>query len=201
VLLYWLLCERLSPIGRKQRSRWPWLLLGKPVVLPLPVACCSATSGFSLIALKLCRCPPPSLAVRRFGATVPGPRRVAIISGPAAGGRRCLRYGTLLKRGFVVRSSWSRSGSFNGLPRPGVARELPVQKPFQSKGEAKSTCSAPARHLLGTCSAPAWHLLRGTTGSLVLVRLLGAPPTGGTHSASQTGATGTSYCLVLVIWN
>jgi hypothetical protein len=43
-------------------------------------------------------------------------------------------YGTLLKRGFGVRSSWSRSGSFNGLPRPGAARELPFKSHF--KGEA-----------------------------------------------------------------
>jgi hypothetical protein len=32
-----------------------------------------------------------------------------------------LRCGALLKRGPRVRSSWSRSGSFNGTPRPGVA--------------------------------------------------------------------------------
>jgi hypothetical protein len=62
-----------------------------------------------------------------------------------------------------------------------------------------STCLAPAWHLPGTYLALARHLLRGTTSSLpsglacvpqlpalVLVRLLGAPPTGGTHSASQT---------------
>jgi hypothetical protein len=54
---------------------------------------------------------------------------VAITSGPT-GGRRCLRYGTLLKRGSGVRLSWSRSGSFNGLPRPGVARELPFKSHF-----------------------------------------------------------------------
>jgi hypothetical protein len=63
----------------------------------------------------------PAVPGRRFGAAVPGPRRVAIISGPT-GGRRCLRSGALLKRGLGVRSSWSRSGSFNGLPRPGAAR-------------------------------------------------------------------------------
>jgi hypothetical protein len=68
----------------------------------------------------------PAVPGRRFGATVPGPRRVAIISGP--------RYGTLLKRGFRVRSSWSQSSSFNGTPRPGVARELPFKIHF--KGEA-----------------------------------------------------------------
>jgi hypothetical protein len=49
----------------------------------------------------------PTVPGRRFGATAPGPRTVAIISGPM-GGRRCLRYGTLLKRGPGVRSSWSR---------------------------------------------------------------------------------------------
>ncbi len=42
----------------------------------------------------------------------------------------------LLKRGFGVRSSWSRSGLFNGLSRPGVARELPFKSHF--KGEAKN---------------------------------------------------------------
>jgi hypothetical protein len=74
------------------------------------------------------------LAGRRFGATVPGPRRVAIISGPT-GGRRCLRCGTLLKRGPRVRSSWYRSSSSSGTPGPGVARELPFKSHF--KGEAK----------------------------------------------------------------
>jgi hypothetical protein len=76
----------------------------------------------------------PTVPGRRFGATVPGPRRAAVISGPT-GGRRCPRYGALLKRGPCVRSSWSRSGSFNGTPRPGVARELPFKSHF--KGEAK----------------------------------------------------------------
>jgi hypothetical protein len=77
----------------------------------------------------------PAVPGRRFGPAVPGPRRVAIISGPTTGGRRCLRYGTLLNRGPGVRSSWSRSGSFSGLPRPGVARELPFKSHFE--GEAK----------------------------------------------------------------
>jgi hypothetical protein len=76
----------------------------------------------------------PAVPGRRFGATVPGPRRVVIKSGPT-GGRRCPRYGTLLKRWSRVRSSWSRSGSFNGTPRPGVAREPPFKNPFQRRGE------------------------------------------------------------------
>jgi hypothetical protein len=72
---------------------------------------------------------------RRVGATVPGPRRVAIISGPT-GGRRCHRYGALLKRRPRVRSSRSRFGSSSGTPGTGVARELPFKSHF--KGEAKS---------------------------------------------------------------
>jgi hypothetical protein len=75
----------------------------------------------------------PAVPGRRFDATAPGPRRVIIKSGPT-GGRRCPRYGTLLKRWPRVRSSWSRSGSFNGTTRPGVARELPFKKPFQRRG-------------------------------------------------------------------
>jgi hypothetical protein len=58
------------------------------------------------------------------------------------------------------------------------------------------TCSAPARHLLGTCfgaplarwPAPGLACVPQLH-ALVLVRLLGAPPTGGTHSASQTRGT------------
>jgi hypothetical protein len=50
----------------------------------------------------------PAAPGRRFGATVPGPRRVVIKPGPT-GGRRCPRCGTLLKRWSRVRSSWSRS--------------------------------------------------------------------------------------------
>jgi hypothetical protein len=76
----------------------------------------------------------PAVPGRRFGATVSGPRRVAIKPGPT-GGRRCPRCGTLLKRWSRVRSSRSRSGSFSGTPRPGVARELPFKSHF--KGEAK----------------------------------------------------------------
>jgi hypothetical protein len=83
--------------------------------------------------------PTDSGSVFFFGKTRPsfpnlGVGRVCAIVRPT-GGRRCLRYGTLLKRGFGVRSSWSRSGSFNGLPRPGVARELPFKSHF--KGEAR----------------------------------------------------------------
>jgi hypothetical protein len=78
----------------------------------------------------------PTAPGRRFDAAAPGPRRVVIISEPT-GGRRCLRHGTLLKRGPGVRSSWSRSGSSNGLPRPGAARELPLKNYF--KGEASES--------------------------------------------------------------
>jgi hypothetical protein len=64
----------------------------------------------------------PAVPGRRIGATVPGPRRVTIISGPTVG-RRCHRYGTLIKRRPRVRSSRSRFGSSSGTPGPGVARE------------------------------------------------------------------------------
>ena len=70
------------------------------------------------------------------------------------------------------------------------------------------TCSSPGWHLPGTYLALAWHLLRGTTSSLlfglacipqlpapVLVCLLGASPTGGTHSASQTHLLRRSNCM------
>jgi hypothetical protein len=77
----------------------------------------------------------PTAPGRRFDATVPGPRRVVIKSGPTGGGRRCPRCSTLLKPWPRVRSSWSRSGSFNGAPRPDVAREPPFKKPFQRRGE------------------------------------------------------------------
>jgi hypothetical protein len=80
----------------------------------------------------------PVVPDRRFDAAVPGPRRATIISGPM-GGRRCIRYGTLLKRGPRVRSSWSRSGSSSGTPGPGVARELPFKSHF--KGEAKQSAA------------------------------------------------------------
>jgi hypothetical protein len=82
-----------------------------------------------LMAVKGASLMFPTAPGRRFNATVPEPRRVVIKSGPT-GGRRCPRYGTLLKRWSRVRSSWSRSGSFHGTPRPGVARELPFKKPF-----------------------------------------------------------------------
>jgi hypothetical protein len=59
---------------------------------------------------------------RRVDAAVPGPRRVAVISGPT-GGHRCPRYGALLKRRSRVHSSRSWFGSSNGTPGPGVARE------------------------------------------------------------------------------
>jgi hypothetical protein len=89
--------------------------------------------------LKPRRC-PPAVPGRRFDAAVPGPRakggHCAYRDLRPPGGRRCLRSGALLKRGFRVRSSWSRSGSFNGTPRPGVARELLFKSQF--KGEAKS---------------------------------------------------------------
>jgi hypothetical protein len=85
--------------------------------------------------LKLCRCPPSSLVVASallFRGLEGSP---LFISGPT-GGRRCLRYGTLLKRGPRVRSSWwSRSGPSSGTPGPGVARELPFKSHF--KGVAK----------------------------------------------------------------
>jgi hypothetical protein len=92
----------------------------------------------------------PAVPDRRFGATVPGPRRAIIKSGPT-GGRRCPRYGTLLKRWSRVRSSWSRSGPFNGTPRPGVARELPSKKPFQRRGEVNADRWATPRNQMRSC--------------------------------------------------
>jgi hypothetical protein len=94
------------------------------------VPCLQTPLSMAVIASSM----SPAVPGRRFGATAPGPRRVAIISGPT-GGRRCLRHGALLKRGPGVCSSWSRSGSFNGMSRPGVARELPFKSHF--KGEAE----------------------------------------------------------------
>jgi hypothetical protein len=80
--------------------------------------------------LKPRRCPPPSLTTAS-ALLFRGPEGWPLfISGPT-GGCRCLCCGTLLKRGPRVRSSLSRSSSFNGLPRPGVARELPFIRPFQ----------------------------------------------------------------------
>jgi hypothetical protein len=77
---------------------------------------------------------PPAVPGRRVNATVPGPRRLPIISGPT-GGRRCHRYGALIKRRLRVRSSRSRLGSSSGTPGSGVARELQFKSHF--KGEAK----------------------------------------------------------------
>jgi hypothetical protein len=76
----------------------------------------------------------PAVPGRRVDATVPEPRRVAIISGPT-GVRRCHRYGALLKRRLRVRSSRSIFSSSSGTPGPGVARELQFKSHF--KGEAK----------------------------------------------------------------
>jgi hypothetical protein len=111
--------------------------------------------------LKLRRWPPPSLSPfdRRVDAAVPGPRRVAIISGPT-GSRRCHRYGTLLKRRFRVHSSRPRfgSGSSSGTPGPGVARELQFKSHF--RGEAKFLTglqipSAPPNNASCTPDSPA----------------------------------------------
>jgi hypothetical protein len=109
-----------APSSRKLAS----LAMQRAPCLPNPLSMAVKASSMS-----------PAVPGRRFGAAAPGPRRAAVISGPT-GGRRCLRYGTLLKRGFCVCSSWraSRSGSFNGTPRPGVARELLFKNHF--KGEA-----------------------------------------------------------------
>jgi hypothetical protein len=80
------------------------------------------------------RRPWPSRRRYCSGLVVPGPRRVASISGPT-GCRRCHRYGTLIKRRLRVRSSRSRFGSSSGTPGPGVARELQFKSHF--KGEAR----------------------------------------------------------------
>jgi hypothetical protein len=80
----------------------------------------------------------PAVPGRHVDAVVPGSRRVAITSGPT-GGRRCHRYGTLLKRRPHVRSSRSRFGSSSGTPGPGVARELQFKSHF--KGEARWPCA------------------------------------------------------------
>jgi hypothetical protein len=76
----------------------------------------------------------PAVPDCRFGATVPGLRRAAVIAGPT-GGRRCPRYRTLLKQRFRVHAPWSRSGSSYGAPRSGVTREPQPKSHF--KGEAK----------------------------------------------------------------
>ena len=109
------------------------LLFREIAILAVPRSPC--LQNILLMTVQASSMPPrrPWPSRRRY---CPGPRRAAIISGPT-GGRRCPRYGALLKRGLGVRSSWPRSGSFNGLPRPGVARELPFKSHF--KGEAKSS--------------------------------------------------------------
>jgi hypothetical protein len=65
----------------------------------------------------------PAVPGRRFDATVPGPRRVVIKSGPT-GGHRCPRYGTLLKR-------WSRVRSYRG-PDPARLTARPGQASHES---------------------------------------------------------------------
>ena len=107
------------------------LLFREIAILAVPRSPC--LQNILLMTVQASSMPPrrPWPSRRRY---CPGPRRAAIISGPT-GGRRCPRYGALLKRGLGVRSSWPRSGSFNGLPRPDVARELPFKKPFQRRGE------------------------------------------------------------------
>jgi hypothetical protein len=110
---------------------------GGPPMSPLRYPA-KAKAQRSLVAVSIRLVQRYARARRRTRATVQKPfqRRgeVIIISGPT-GGRRCLRYGALLKRGLGVRSSGSRSGSFVCLPRPGAARELPFKSHF--KGEAK----------------------------------------------------------------
>jgi hypothetical protein len=78
----------------------------------------------------------PAVPGRRVDAAVPGPRRVSIISGPT-GGRRCHRYGTLIKRMPRVRSSRSRFGSSSGTPGPGVARELQFKSHIKARRSEK----------------------------------------------------------------
>ena len=107
------------------------LLFREIAILAVPRSPC--LQNIILMTVQASSVPPrrPWPSRRRY---CPGPRRAAIISGPT-GGRRCPRYGALLKRGLGVRSSWPRSGSFNGLPRPDVARELPFKKPIQRRGD------------------------------------------------------------------
>jgi hypothetical protein len=129
----------------------------------------------------------PAVPGRRFGLAVPGPRRVAIISGPTTGGRRCPRYGTLLNRGFGVRSSWSRSGSFSGLPSQARCRtRAAVQKPFRRRGEvffyvaAVANVATPGESLLQQASAGQpkqqdQRRIPGYAGALAVVPLLTTP--------------------------
>ena len=114
------------------------LLFREIAILAVPRSPC--LQNIILMTVQASSVPPrrPWPSRRRY---CPGPRRAAIISGPT-GGRRCPRYGALLKRGLGVRSSWPRSGSFNGLPRPDVARELPFKRPIiwtTLRGEARCT--------------------------------------------------------------
>jgi hypothetical protein len=131
-LFLWALPLIGSPAGPDQRTApsqkltpWPCSRPHAPC-LPNPLSMTDKASSMS-----------PAVPDRRFGAAAPGDGgskggHVAIISGPT-GGCRGPRYGTRLKRGPRVRSSWCRSSSFHGLPRPGVARELPFKSHF--KGE------------------------------------------------------------------
>jgi hypothetical protein len=64
----------------------------------------------------------------------------------------------MLKRWSRVRSSWSRSGSFNGTPRPGVARELPFKSHCKGAGGSPMGC---ALHLHGM----RYQTMRGLCGT------------------------------------
>jgi hypothetical protein len=93
----------------------------------------------------------------------------------------------------LFRMQWSFTFALEDMVSPRCLGCLPPRR-----------ASAPARHLIGTCLAPTWHLLGICFGAplarchlalpvypsclhaLVLVRLLGAPPTGGTHSLSES---------------
>jgi hypothetical protein len=105
------------------------LIFKEIAILTVPRSPCLQNT--LLMAVQASSMAPAVPAGRRVDATVPGPRRTAIISGPT-GGRRCHRYGTLIKRRLRVRSSRYRFGSSSGTPGPGVARELQFksQKPF-----------------------------------------------------------------------
>jgi hypothetical protein len=66
-------------------------------------------------------------------------------------GAKTNKNGALLKRGLGVRSSWSRSGSFNGLPRPGVVRELPFKSHFKGQRRGEVVCCVPAGDWIDRC--------------------------------------------------
>jgi hypothetical protein len=120
------LCVVVKPCNLRQS-----LLFKEIAILAVPRSpCLQNTLSMAVQAPSMA----PAVPGRRVDAAVPGPRRVAIISGPT-GGRRCHRYGTVLRRRLRVRSSRSRFGSSSGTPGPGVARELraTVQKPFQRR--------------------------------------------------------------------